>query len=109
MARRWKRPTVRAGGSLLTAAGRLSIGSVEPIEWASVTPADAWKAGFATVDDLAAALGDRDGQLYRVGLGPLGPDPRVALRQEIPAAAELERIVARLAGMDARAGCACCC
>jgi hypothetical protein len=101
--RRWKRPTVRAGGSLLTAAGRLSIGRVDPVDLASVTPADVRRAGFATLQDLATALGDRDDQLYRVELGALGPDPRVALRNDVPDASELEAIVARLAAVDVRA------
>jgi hypothetical protein len=100
--RRWKRPTVRAGGGLLTAAGRLAIGSIEPVDLENVTPAEALRAGFASVAELAGALGQRDGQLYRIELGPIGPDPRVALREDLPDAVGLDRIVDRLVRMDAR-------
>jgi hypothetical protein len=101
--RRWKRPTLRAGGSLLTPAGRLAIGAVERIDISDVTSADARKAGFASVAELASALDYRDDPLYRVEVGPLTADPRVALRETPPVYAELSAIVARLASMDTRA------
>ena len=44
--RRWKRPTVRAGGTLRTSIGLLAIDSVEPITDADVTEEDARLAGF---------------------------------------------------------------
>lgn len=39
--RRWRRPTVRAGGTLLTSVGLLAIESVDPIADADITVAEA--------------------------------------------------------------------
>ena len=43
----WTKPTVKAGGFLQTAVGRLAIVALEPIRVADVTVADAKRAGFA--------------------------------------------------------------
>src|SRR3954452_12521278 len=43
--RRWRRPTVRAGGTLRTGVGVLAIESVEIVEERDVTDADARRAG----------------------------------------------------------------
>lgn len=80
--RRWRRPTVRAGGTLLTAVGQLRIDAVDPIDPASITDAEAVRAGFASREELLALLGAGDGTVYRVTLGHLGIDPRVGLRQD---------------------------
>ena len=45
--RRWRRPTVRAGGTLLTAIGQLQIVSVEPISTISLKPTRAERLRFA--------------------------------------------------------------
>jgi hypothetical protein len=79
--RRWRRPTVRSGGSLLTAAGQLQIGAVAAIDIASITAQDARQAGYASLHDLLAELERRnDGHVYRIELGEFRPDPRLALR-----------------------------
>lgn len=98
--RRWRRPTVRAGGSLLTAIGQLSIMSVERVE--VVTLQDARAAGFTTVEAARDSLGDREGDLYRIGLRLMGPDPRIALQQaDAFDAVERGKIAGRLARLDA--------
>ena len=79
--RRWKRPTVRQGGTLITPVGVLSIDALDAIESDDITPADARAAGHASPTDVAAAIGDRSGQLYRVRFHVAGPDPRLALRE----------------------------
>src|SRR3954447_831541 len=43
--RRWRKPTVRAGGTLRTGAGVLAIESVEVVDESDVTDADARRAG----------------------------------------------------------------
>ena len=43
--RRWKRPTVRAGGTLLTSIGQLSIESVDEVSIDDVTEADPEPSG----------------------------------------------------------------
>jgi len=80
--RRWRRPTVRAGGKLLTSAGQLEIGSVAVVELEAVTPKDARLAGYPSKDALLTELNRRsDGEVYRIELGGLRPDPRIALRE----------------------------
>lgn len=103
--RSWKRPTVKAGGTLITAAGQLAIDAVEVVDAAAISDADARRAGSTDAAALRAFLtsGD-DRQTYRVAFHLLGDDPRIALR----AAAELSdedraAIRAKLAGYDRRA------
>lgn len=102
--RRWRRPTVRAGGTLLTAAGQLSIQSVERTTLDAIRAADALRAGYRSREDLLAELQRRDdGEVYRIELGPLLPDPRIALRQARHATAgELQQLRRRLNALDAR-------
>ena len=102
--RRWRRPSVRAGGTLRTSIGLLAIDAVEPIDDADVTDEDAHRAGFASRDALFAFLPDRDEQLYRIRLRTGGVDPRAALRERAAIAPE-ERadLRARLDRLDARA------
>jgi hypothetical protein len=99
--RRWRRPTVKAGGTLRTRVGVLAIDSVEPVDGERVTDADARRAGAADREALLAGL-RADGTLYRVEFRLAGPDPRIALRERSHISPE-ERaeIDARLARVDA--------
>lgn len=79
--RRWSHPTVKAGGSLRTAAGVLSIRSIEPITADDLTDADARRAGFGSSTELLRDIeGQRPGTLYRIAFRLEGEDPRIALR-----------------------------
>jgi hypothetical protein len=79
--RRWRRPSVRAGGTLLTAVGPLEIVSVDEVAMTHISDADARRAGYSSRVDLLAELRARDaGKVYRIELGGLRADPRVALR-----------------------------
>src|SRR5687767_10123943 len=101
--RRWLRPSVRAGGTLLTARGQLEIGAVERVSPEQIGEADAVRAGYASRALLLTELNRRDaGDLYRIELGALRPDPRQALRAS-PATdpAEIERLLGRLRRLDA--------
>jgi hypothetical protein len=81
--RRWRRPTVKSGGTLLTAVGQLHIESVREIDAARISNADARRAGFDSLDALLAELNrSKTGTLYRIEFGRLGADPRIALRQK---------------------------
>jgi hypothetical protein len=99
--RRWRRPTVKAGGTLRTRVGVLSIDSVEKVEEDQVTDADARRAGAEDREALLAGLRP-EGTLYRVEFRLAGPDPRIALRERSDISPE-ERaeIDARLARLDA--------
>lgn len=108
--RRWQRPTVKAGGTLLTAVGQLSIDDVKPVTLAQITAADARRAGWDSLEALKKELqsGGRDAdaddsRIYRIELGKLRPDPRVALRAEGLDGAAAEDLRVRLERLDARA------
>ena len=81
--RRWKRPTVRAGGELRTSIGVLAIDAVDALEEADITEKDAESAGHPSRAALIAELNRRSGgSLYRVALHLDGADPRAALREQ---------------------------
>lgn len=114
--RRWRRPTVRAGGTLRTAIGELSIHEVAVVEPDEIDDAQARRAGFpdaaAVLEWLFApraaparartAAPDADSPIYRVRVSYLGADPRVALRQQRLARSELAAMVTRVQAMDTR-------
>ncbi len=100
--RRWKHPTVRAGGTLRTAVGVLAIDSVERIAARDIRTADVRAAGFASRAELLRSLAPT-GTLHRVAFHLAGPDPRLALRERASLdAAERAQLTARLAAMDRR-------
>lgn len=102
--RRWRRPSVRSGGTLLTPAGQLSIGVVSRITLDQISAADARRAGAASRQALLELLGNREGEVYRIELGPLRPDPRIALREsKVTDPDELQKLIARLDNLDRRA------
>jgi hypothetical protein len=78
--RRWKRPTVKAGGTLQTPGGLLAIDEVMPIGPQDINDADARAAGAPNRAAVLASLRP-EGQLYRVRFHRLGKDPRIDLRQ----------------------------
>ena len=99
--RRWKRPTVRAGGTLLTSVGQLAINAVETVHLVDLTESDAAAAGFADLDELVAALSKKkEGGVYRVEVRFAGPDPRAALRTALPDMDELRGLLSRLERWD---------
>ena len=102
--RRWRRPSVRGGGTLLTPVGQLSIMSVSQISINEISEADARHAGYDSLDELLGELQIHTvGEVYRIDLGPLRPDPRVALRESITATdAELRDVRDRLQRLDSR-------
>jgi len=99
--RRWKRPTVKTGGTLKTRKGVLAIKKVETIPFSKITDVDAKKAGFADVKQLKPMLSDRDGEIYKVTVKYAGEDPRVALRKSTRiSGSELEEIRKKLERWD---------
>jgi len=103
--RRWRRPSVKSGGTLLTAVGLLHIGAIEIVDVEDISNRDAQRAGYDRRETLLSQLNERkEGKVYRIELGPLEPDPRIALRQRRPADSELQELMVRLDRLDARAG-----
>lgn len=103
--RRWRRPTVKTGGTLMLPIGQLQIVEVSQIDERDISEADATRAGYASVELLRRDLELReDGSVYRVELGALGADPRVALRAQASLGDdELALVRAKLARLDAAA------
>jgi hypothetical protein len=103
--RRWRRPSVKAGGTLLTAVGLLHITDVSPVSMDDISEADARRAGYANRHVLVEELTERtDGGLYRIELGALEADPRIALRQKRAGDSDLQALIVRLDRLDARSG-----
>jgi hypothetical protein len=94
--RRWDRPRARAGSKQMTAVGVIRIDDVRIVR--TISKRDARRAGFATPEEVIAALRP-DGDLYRIALHLEGPDPRVALREQIATGDDftaLQRAIDRL-------------
>lgn len=101
--RRWRRPTVKSGGTLMTAVGMLSVKAVEKVSLQQITNACARQAGYMTRQSLIDDLKRREGPVFRITLSYAGPDPRIALRENTQLSeAELDELTDRLARMDAR-------
>lgn len=103
--RRWKRPTVKVGGTVRTALGLVAIDAIEVMDPEALTEADAAAANYPNLAALQAMFASQDGTCYRITLRPGGSDPRDALQQnDTLSAADLAGIAAKLARLDASAG-----
>lgn len=99
--RRWRRPTVKAGGTLRTALGVVAIDGVEPIDPSLIGEADALAAGYASRHDLSSELSAGEGEVYRIAVRWAGEDPRLALRASVALApADVASIEDRLQRLD---------
>jgi hypothetical protein len=103
--RRWLRPTVRTGGTLMLRIGQIQIVDVRQITEHEITDKDAHRAGYTSRQTLLDYLASRtEGSLYRIELGALGADPRIALRSHDSLSDdELSKLKAKLAKLDANA------
>ncbi|WP_297110204.1 hypothetical protein [uncultured Devosia sp.] len=74
--RRWNRPTVKAGGTLKTKLGPLSIKAITDMSPDDVTEAEAQRAGFKDVADFRRWLDSmKQGELFqRIEVGYQGED-----------------------------------
>lgn len=94
--RRWRRAAVKAGGTLRTSAGVLRFEAIEPVASSAVTPGEAKRAGYASMEALQRDLGPDDGRcVYRIAFQRAGEDPRIELRRrrtlDAAARADLQR------------------
>ena len=72
--RRWRRRTVKPGGTLKTKVGILQIGDITPIKAEEVSDTDAKRAGFRDVPDFLKWLDTmKPGELDRIEVSYLGP------------------------------------
>jgi hypothetical protein len=99
--RRWERPMCRAGGSQRTQIGVIGFEAVEVVPREAVTDDAAQRAGFDSAAELLGFLDRRAaGEIYRVRLRLIGPDPRIALREALPDDDQLNDLQRRLARLD---------
>ena len=99
--RRWKRPTVKTGGTLRTPVGLVQIESVGLIELDEIDESSARRAGVGYDDLIGFLRAKEEGDVYRVELGGVVPDPRVALRENDDLdACDIADLVAKLDGLD---------
>ena len=99
--RAWKRPTVRAGGTLRTAIGVLAIEDLKPVQCGSITRREARRAGYDDPALLIRELESRTGDWYRIRVRLVGEDPRRKLRQNTSLSqGEIARITQQLDRWD---------
>jgi hypothetical protein len=101
--RRWKRHQVVPGGRYRTGVGLVEVDTVDVIDPARISRADARRAGYESVAALVEDLrGDPAEQVFRIALHPLDtPDPRsvLALTDQLTAD-DVAEIGARLDRLD---------
>ena len=100
--RRWKRPTVKAGGTLKTSQGLLAVDAVEACTMARLTADDARRSGYPSRKALVEALRKHRGRLYRVQVHLAGPDPRIVLRNTLLDDAGEAELATRLGRLERR-------
>jgi len=101
--RRWRRPQVTAGHRYRTGTDMIEMSSVDIVAPASVTRADARRAGYENVQALLADLrGGPDLPLYRLTFRRVDePDPRAVLAaSDCLAPTDVDGIGLRLARLD---------
>jgi hypothetical protein len=79
--RKWRRPTVKASGTLLTSIGQVAIAAVEVVSLEEIKESEALAAGFSNLESLRSQL---------------------MQRAAIPDDAELQKILQRLQRLDSR-------
>jgi hypothetical protein len=100
--RRWKRPTVKVGGTVKTQMGLVGIDSIEEIDPATLTEAEAHEAGYKSLDLLRAMFESQEGTCYRIRLHYAGPDNRPSLADNaVVSADDRAKIATKLAKLDA--------
>ncbi len=103
--RSWKRPTVRAGGTLQSHAGLLAIDAVDPIDVARIDDAAVASTGEPLDRVLAGLRIEPDRTVYRITFHRQGDDPRIALRAaDELTAEEVDELDRRLSRLDVRSG-----
>jgi hypothetical protein len=103
--RAWSRPHAKAGGRYRTCGLLLEVHAVSQIDPRTITDADARRAGSPSASILREKLQEQghDGRVWRVEFRCLGPDDRIARRNDATLDAEkLSKIEARLSRMDQR-------
>lgn len=90
---------------MLTPLGEISIRLVKPVLPREISATDARQAGYESQEARLEELQQRRvGDIYRIELGDLGPDPRIMLREtQVASDTEAQGVQARLRRLDAGA------
>jgi hypothetical protein len=100
--RRWRKPGLKVGGTLKTAAGLLRFTALTPVDGAGLGLRQAKAAGYASLEALRRDLDAYPGgQVYEIRFVRVGNDPRLALRaRAAQGAAEKAELARRLQRLD---------
>ena len=97
--RRWRRTPPRDGATLRSPVGVLALERVTVVDEGDISADDIRRTGLSAAELRASIAGE--GTLLRIELRLAGEDPRLALRETLPTAADLDAVAARLARVDA--------
>ena len=100
--RRWTTVRPRPGSRFTTSVGVVEVTDIAPADAEALTDADAYAAGFEGRAALLVWTAKKGtGELYRIGIRLVGPDPRIALRAAADLdPAEVATLAAKLGRMD---------
>jgi hypothetical protein len=101
--RTWTRPQAKAGGRYRTCGLLLEVDDVGRVSPASISDAEARRAGYSSADELRRKLEEQGhrGDVWRVEFHCLGPDDRIVRRAEAaPDSEKLAKLKARLDRLD---------
>jgi hypothetical protein len=85
----------------VTGIGVIGFEEVQAVAREDMTEEEARRAGFGSAAELLGFLDRKPvGEIYRVRLLVVGPDPRIALRAALPNETELKQLERRLARLD---------
>jgi hypothetical protein len=102
--RKWKRPTVKEGGTLVTRIGVLYILKIEPITLTKITEQDLHLAGIDDFQSFQKMIQNKkEGNLYKIVFELRGSDPRLELRNKTDfTSQEITLLKQQLKQMDER-------
>lgn len=99
--RRWKRESVKSGGTQMTHLGVLGIDAVEVVAEGEISEKDARLAGFISKKELIGSLSKSTLDIYKITVRYIGEDPRKELRNaDDLSVEELEEVLAKLRKLD---------
>ena len=100
--RKWKKPTVKQNGTLITRIGQLSIDKLDRIELEEVDHKILKACGIEDFESLKKKFFDRkEGDLYLIRFSVIGPDPRIDLRNNTEwTAEELSNLKKKMTSWD---------
>src|SRR6185503_10733321 len=100
--RRWKKPSVKPGEILVTAAGALAVEAVDKVAIAKITDVDLKRAGYTTRAALLKELAKHPGaDVYRIAFRLKGGEHRSPAREDGRVTkAEVKSAIAALKNLD---------